>query len=60
MYIVLLAYALAGTYLFALTSSHEERLIGVEKPLVSRFFGFIEAAIILASVNLLFFAFVMP
>ncbi len=57
-YIALLAYVLAGVYLHAATRSTDERLLGLEQPLVPRFFGFTEAAIVLGSVILLFGAFV--
>ena len=57
-YIALLAYVLAGVYLHAATRSSDEKLLGLEKPLVPRFFGFTEAAIVLGSVILLFGVFV--
>ena len=63
-YIFRLAYILIGTFLlvgvfgYALFSSREHKLIGLEKPWLPRFLGFTEAAIILASVDLLFAAFV--
>ena len=57
-YIALLAYVLAGVYLHAATRSSDEKLLGLEKPLVPRFFGFTEAAVVLGSVILLFGAFV--
>jgi hypothetical protein len=57
-YILVIGYFLAGIYLHALTNSRDEKLIGVEKPLIARFLGFTEAAIVLGSVNLLFAAFV--
>jgi hypothetical protein len=57
-YILVIAYFLTGLYLHAFTTSSDEKLIGVEKPLVKRFLGFTEAAIILGSVSLLFAAFV--
>jgi hypothetical protein len=62
-YIFRLAYILAGAFLLvvfvhALFSSREHKLIGLEKPWMPRFLGFTEAAIILASVDLLFAAFV--
>lgn len=56
--IALIAYALAGVYLHAAGRSGDEKLLGLEKPLVPRFFGFTEAAIVLGSVILLFGAFV--
>jgi len=58
MYILVLAYLLAGIYLHALTASPDERLIGLEKPWLTPFLGVTEAAIILGSVDLLFAVFV--
>jgi hypothetical protein len=57
-YIVILAYVLAGVLLHAADHSQDEHLLGLEKPLLPRFFGFIEASIVLGSVILLFAAFV--
>jgi len=63
-YIFRLAYILVGTFLlvgvfaYALFSSREHKLIGLEKPWLPRFLGFTEAGIILAGVDLLFAAFV--
>ncbi len=57
-YIALLAYVLAGVYLHAAARSSDEKLLGLEKPLVPRFFGFTEAAIVLGSLILLFGVFV--
>jgi hypothetical protein len=57
-YIVVIAYFLTGIYLHAFTTSSDEKLLGVEKPLLPRFLGFTEATIILGSVNLLFATFV--
>ena len=59
MYILVAAYALAGVYLHAAQRSGDEKLIGVEKPLLAPFLGFTEAGIILGSVVLLFSAFVV-
>lgn len=58
-YILLLAYALAGIYLYALAASQEEKLIGLDKPVLQPFLGPVEASIILVCVNLLFSAFVI-
>jgi hypothetical protein len=55
-YILIFAYALAGTYLHAAQKSGEE--VG-EKSLVSQFLGFTEATIVLGSVVILFVAFVV-
>lgn len=57
-YISILAYVLAGTFLHAARNTTEEKLIGLEKPLVPAFLGFTEAAIVLGSVTLLFASFV--
>jgi hypothetical protein len=58
-YILVFAYALAGAILHAGQKSGDEKLIGVEKPLVPPFLGFTETAIVLGAVNLLFGAFVI-
>lgn len=57
-YISILAYALAGVFLHAAKQGQDEKLLGVDKPLVPAFLGFTEAAIVLGSVNLLFASFV--
>ncbi len=53
------AYALAGAILHAGQKSRDEKLIGVEKPLVPPFLGFTEATIVLGAVNVLFLLFVI-
>jgi hypothetical protein len=53
-YILIGAYALAGTILHAARKSQDEKLVGLEKPLVPSFLGFTEATVILAAVVLLF------
>lgn len=58
-YILVFAYALAGAILHAGQKSQDEKLIGVEKPLVPPFLGFTEAAVVLGAVNLLFGFFVV-
>ena len=58
-YILAAAYALAGAILHAGQKSQDEKLIGVEKPLVPPFLGFTEATIVLGAVNLLFLLFVI-
>jgi hypothetical protein len=58
-YILALAYGLAGVFLHALLRSQDEHLIGLEKPWLAPFFGFTEAAVVLASVSLLFASFVV-
>ena len=58
-YILILAYILAATYLLAFNKSRKQTLLGEDKPLVSRFLGFGEAATMLTAVNVLFAAFVV-
>jgi hypothetical protein len=58
-YIVILAYLLAGVLLYASQKSRDEKLYGLEKPLIPQFLGFTEAAIILGSVIALFAFFVI-
>jgi hypothetical protein len=53
-YIAIAAYALAGVYLHAAHKSMNENLLGLNKPLVTPFLGFIEATIVLGGVVLLF------
>jgi hypothetical protein len=57
-YILVLSYLLTGIYIHAFTSDKDQKLIGEEKPWVSHFLGFPEAAIVLGSLNALFAAFV--
>ncbi len=54
-----LAYILAGAYLYSLNRSQGQELLGEKKPLIAPFIGFGEAATMLASVNVLFLAFVV-
>lgn len=58
-YIAILAYGLAGIFLHAATRSSDEKLLGEDKPLLTPFFGFTEAAIVLGSVIVLFASFVV-
>jgi hypothetical protein len=58
-YILIGAYLLSGIFLHAAISSHNDQLIGEEKPLVSPFLGFTESSIILGSVAILFILFVI-
>ena len=58
-YILAAAYALAGAILHAGLKSQDEKLIGVEKPLIPAFLGFTEASIVLGAVNVLFLLFVI-
>ena len=55
-YILIFAYALAGTYLHAAQSADEK--ISEDKPFISPFLGFTESGIVLGSVIILFVAFV--
>ncbi|MGC8875346.1 MAG: DUF4153 domain-containing protein, partial [Chloroflexia bacterium] len=58
-YIVVTAYLLAGIVLHAGTRGREERLIGEGNAVIRPFLGFLEAAIALVSVELLFASFVV-
>ncbi len=58
-YILGVAYALAGTFLHSATQSKDEKMIGEEKPLIPAFLGFIESYIVLSSVVFLFAMFVI-
>ncbi len=58
-YILIGAYALAGVFLHAAQKSQDEKLTGMEKPLVPQFLGFTEAAVVLGAVVLLFAIFVV-
>jgi hypothetical protein len=57
-YILVIAYALAGVYLHAWRKSDDATLLGTDKPLVAPFLGFTESAIVLGSVVALFAVFV--
>jgi hypothetical protein len=56
-FILIMAYLLAGVFLHSLFASQDEKLIG-DKPWLSPFLGFTEAVTVLASVELLFAFFV--
>jgi hypothetical protein len=56
-YILIGAYALAGVFLHAAKKSQDEKLVGIDKPLVAPFLGFTEAAVVLGAVVLLFLLF---
>ena len=58
-YILILAYILAAVYLVAFNNSRKEKLLGEDKPLVARSFGFVEAVTMLTAVNVLFASFVV-
>ncbi len=53
-YIVIGAYALVGIFLHAAQKSRDEKLVGMDKPLVPPFLGFTEAAVVLGAVVVLF------
>jgi len=53
------AYVLTGVFLHAALKSKDEKLVGEDKPIIKRFLGFTEAAIVLGSVSLLFLLFVI-
>jgi hypothetical protein len=57
--ILILAYLLAGVFIYALLNSRQEKLIGLEKPWLSPFLGWLSAVIVLISVDLLFLFFVI-
>jgi hypothetical protein len=57
-YILALAYALIGVFLHIFFASQDDRLIGLDKPVIAPFLGWVEALIILASVDILFTFFV--
>jgi hypothetical protein len=57
-YIMVGAYLLIGVYLHALGPSHDEELIGLDKPWLRPFLGWTEAAIVLGAVDMLFAFFV--
>ncbi|MBL8062371.1 MAG: DUF4173 domain-containing protein, partial [Anaerolineales bacterium] len=58
-YILIIGYALAGIILHASSESKDEKLAGMEKPVIPAFLGFIESSIVLGSVVALFAAFVV-
>ena len=57
MIILFISYTALSGILFSLLYSLREKLIGLEKPLISPFLDWITALIVLVSVNLLFFFF---
>jgi hypothetical protein len=58
-YILVLAYFLAGAFIHALTLSAERKTPGAEKPWIKPFLGTTEAFIVLGLVNLLFLSFII-
>jgi len=58
-YILIGAYLLIGVFLHAIGPSRAEKLIGVEKPWLTPFLGWLEAVIVLGAVDLLFLFFVI-
>ena len=59
LYVLILAYLLAGGLLYALFYSQKEKVSNLEKPWLKPFLGWLEACIVLGSVNLLFALFVV-
>ena len=57
--VVIIAYILAGAFLHAGQLSGSEKLIGEQNPIVRTFLGFIESAIVLGAVTLVFLLFVI-
>jgi hypothetical protein len=57
--ILVVAYILLGIYLFAAAPDRQETLAGANGPVVKRFLGFTETAIVLSSVTVLFLLFVI-
>ena len=57
-YILVFGYLFAGIFLHAAANSTDEKLLN-EKPMLGQFLGFIEAAIVLGSVAILFASFVV-
>lgn len=57
--ILLIGYVLAGLYVHVLARSQHEKLLGVEKPWLAPFLGWIEGIIVLGAVDLLFLFFVI-
>jgi hypothetical protein len=58
-YILIGMYLLAGVFLHAILSSREEWLPGQDHPRIQPFIGFVESAVVLGSVCLLFAVFVV-
>lgn len=58
-YVLILAYLLAGAYIHALTRSAEEKTLSPDKELVKPFLGYTEAITVLTLVNLLFLGFLI-
>ncbi len=58
-YILILAYVLTGIFAHVLAKSQQEKLLGVEKPWLPPFLGWIESVIVLGAVDLLFLFFVI-
>jgi hypothetical protein len=56
--VLIVAYAIAGVYLYALCSSYNEKLASPEQPVVSPFLGWLPAVTVLACVDALFTFFV--
>lgn len=56
--IVLVAYAISGLFIFSMIKSGEEKLLGLDKPVIPRFFNWISTITVIACVDLLFAFFV--
>jgi hypothetical protein len=59
MIILFWACVLAGTYMYSASKSRDLKLIGEDRPVIKPFLGFIEAAIVIGSVVVLFLLFVI-
>ena len=57
--ILIVGYLLLGIFLHAAAQSEDDTLVGDRKPVIKRFLGFTEAAIVLGSVVALFLLFVI-
>lgn len=57
-YILVGAFLLCGVYVYAMTSSNDEKLLGLEKPWLAPFLGWTESTIVLGSIDALFAVFV--
>src|SRR5688572_21024408 len=57
--IIVFAYLMTGTILYAATRSKDEKITGDGKSIIKPFLGFTESAVVLSSVSFLFLAFVV-
>lgn len=58
-YVLKLAYLLAGAYIHALTRSAEQKSLSPDKALIAPFLGYTEAVTVLTLINLLFLGFLI-